>query len=46
MITTTNNNNNNSENEFVSEYVMNFDGCCKGNPGPGGSGAVLYQNGV
>ena len=28
------------------EYVMNFDGCSKGNPGPGGSGAVLYQNGI
>jgi len=22
-----------------------FDGCCKGNPGPGGAGAVLYKNG-
>ena len=26
------------------EYVMNFDGCSKGNPGPGGSGAVIYHN--
>ena len=26
------------------EYVMNFDGCSKGNPGPGGAGAVIYQN--
>ena len=45
LTTTNNNNNNNNEDEFVSEYVMNFDGCCKGNPGPGGSGAVLYENG-
>ena len=21
-----------------------FDGCCKGNPGPGGAGAVLYED--
>ena len=25
-------------------YVLFFDGCCKGNPGPGGAGAVLYKN--
>lgn len=25
--------------------VLFFDGCCKGNPGPGGAGAVLYKNG-
>jgi ribonuclease HI len=25
------------------EYVLFFDGCCKGNPGPAGAGAVLYQ---
>jgi ribonuclease HI len=24
-------------------YVLFFDGCCKGNPGPGGAGAVLYK---
>jgi ribonuclease HI len=27
-------------------YVLFFDGCCKGNPGPGGAGAVLYKNGI
>ena len=27
------------------EYVLNFDGCSKGNPGIGGAGAVLYHNG-
>ena len=26
------------------EYILYFDGCCKGNPGPGGSGSVLYKN--
>jgi ribonuclease HI len=25
-------------------YVLFFDGCCKGNPGPGGAGAVLYKD--
>jgi ribonuclease HI len=25
-------------------FVIYFDGCCKGNPGPGGAGAVLYKN--
>ena len=29
-----------------TEYVMNFDGCSKGNPGPAGAGAVIYQNGI
>lgn len=29
-----------------AEYVMNFDGCSKGNPGPAGAGAVIYQNGI
>jgi len=24
-------------------YILFFDGCCKGNPGPGGAGAVLYK---
>lgn len=27
-------------------YVLFFDGCCKGNPGPGGAGAVIYNNGA
>jgi ribonuclease HI len=26
------------------EFVMNFDGCSKGNPGIAGAGAVIYQN--
>lgn len=25
-------------------YVLKFDGCSKGNPGPSGAGAVLYKN--
>jgi ribonuclease HI len=25
-------------------FVIYFDGCCKGNPGPGGAGSVLYKN--
>jgi len=25
-------------------YILCFDGCSKGNPGPGGAGAVLYKN--
>jgi probable phosphoglycerate mutase len=25
-------------------YRLQFDGCCKGNPGIGGAGAVLYEN--
>ena len=25
-------------------FVMNFDGCCKGNPGLAGAGAVIYYN--
>jgi ribonuclease HI len=28
------------------EYSLFFDGCSKGNPGPGGSGAVIYHNNV
>ena len=28
----------------VLEYTLKFDGCCKGNPGPAGAGAVLYKN--
>jgi len=31
-------------NEVDSIYTLYFDGCCKGNPGPGGAGAVLYKN--
>jgi ribonuclease HI len=27
-------------------FVLFFDGCCKGNPGPGGAGAVIYSNDV
>lgn len=26
------------------EYLMQFDGCCKGNPGKAGSGSVIYKN--
>ena len=25
-------------------FTLYFDGCCKGNPGPGGAGAVIYQD--
>lgn len=28
------------------DYKMYFDGCSKGNPGPGGAGAVIYKNDV
>ena len=28
-----------------SNFIMNFDGCSKGNPGPSGIGAVIYKNG-
>jgi ribonuclease HI len=28
-----------------TDYVLYFDGCSKGNPGPGGAGAVLYYKG-
>jgi ribonuclease HI len=27
-------------------YLLQFDGCSKGNPGKSGSGAVLFENGV
>lgn len=30
----------------TTEYVLYFDGCSKGNPGPAGIGAVIYKNGV
>jgi ribonuclease HI len=26
------------------QFILYFDGCCKGNPGPGGAGSVLYKN--
>jgi ribonuclease HI len=32
--------------EAQDNYVLFFDGCCKGNPGPGGAGAVLYKDGI
>lgn len=28
----------------TTEYVLYFDGCSKGNPGPSGIGAVIYNN--
>jgi ribonuclease HI len=28
---------------FRKKAILFFDGCCKGNPGPGGSGFVLYE---
>lgn len=28
------------------EYLLKFDGCSKGNPGPSACGAVLYKNNV
>ena len=30
--------------EADDQIILYFDGCCKGNPGPGGAGAVLYKN--
>jgi ribonuclease HI len=27
-----------------TEYIMNFDGACKGNPGLAGAGSVIYKN--
>lgn len=29
-----------------TNYILKFDGCSKGNPGPAGAGAVLYYNDV
>jgi probable phosphoglycerate mutase len=29
--------------QIPTQYTLFFDGCSKGNPGPAGSGAVLYQ---
>ena len=47
--------NNSSEKKIKSEistqetnkdqYILKFDGCSKGNPGPAGAGAVIYKNG-
>ena len=28
----------------ILEYVLYFDGCSKGNPGPSGIGSVIYKN--
>lgn len=38
--------NNNKEKYAVTdiEYLLQFDGCSKGNPGKAGSGAVIYKN--
>ena len=30
--------------ESEEEYLLQFDGCSKGNPGKAGSGAVIYKN--
>ena len=30
----------------MDSYILYFDGCSKGNPGPSGAGAVLYKNDV
>jgi ribonuclease HI len=27
-----------------NKYILRFDGCSKGNPGPAGAGAVLYED--
>jgi len=32
--------------ETTLNYVLKFDGCSKGNPGPAGAGAVLYYNNI
>jgi len=29
----------------TNSYILNFDGCSKGNPGPSGAGGVIYKNG-
>ena len=28
----------------ICNHALHFDGCCKGNPGPSGIGAVIYKN--
>jgi ribonuclease HI len=35
-----------SKYKIDSKYILYFDGCSKGNPGPGGAGAVLYENDI
>jgi ribonuclease HI len=39
-----NTNNTNNTKEIEIEYLLQFDGCSKGNPGKAGSGAVIYKN--
>jgi len=38
----------NKDEKIISqpEFVLYFDGCSKGNPGPAGIGAVIFKNGV
>jgi ribonuclease HI len=43
-ITQTDDNNINSYTDD-NKYILNFDGCSKGNPGPSGAGGVIYKNG-
>ena len=31
---------------FNTPFVLHFDGCSKGNPGPAGAGAVIYKDNV
>ena len=35
-----------SKYKIQGKYILYFDGCCKGNPGTGGAGAVLYKNNI
>jgi ribonuclease HI len=38
---------NNKKDKYIvtdTEYLLQFDGCSKGNPGKAGSGAVIYKN--
>lgn len=37
---------NNKKEKYITdiEYLLQFDGCSKGNPGKAGSGAVIYKN--
>lgn len=43
-ITQTDDNNINSYTD-TNKYILNFDGCSKGNPGASGAGGVIYKNG-
>ena len=43
-ITQSDDNNINSYTD-TDKYILNFDGCSKGNPGPSGAGGVIYKNG-